>query len=275
MTGKPSLKCLMMAFLILLNCTYLFAQERVVTGKVKDPQGNPLPGVNVNVWGTRISVTADVAGSFRIPVSSENSVIVFSFVGFLQKEVKVGTDSTFSVSMTYDNADLDQVVVVGYGTQKRRDLTGSVYSVKPSMVTATPTANAMESLQGRIPGLEITRNSGSAGSGVTVLVRGTRTFGNKTNTINNKSINTDPSPLFIIDGFQGGSIADLNPNDIESVEVLKDASATAIYGWMGGNGVIIVTTKKGKERPKVSYSGFYGVNAVSYTHLTLPTIYSV
>jgi TonB-linked SusC/RagA family outer membrane protein len=255
MIGNPSLKCLM-AFLLLLNCTYLSAQERVVTGKIKDPSGSPLPGVNVNVWGTRISVTADVTGTFRIPVPSENSVLVFSFVGFLQKEQKVGADSTFSISMAYDNADLDQVVVVGYGTSKRRDLTGSVYSVKPGQITTVPTANALESLQGRIPGLDIARSSGSAGSGVNIQLRGNRTLAG-----NDKGIpGSQTSPLFIIDGFQTGSISDLNPNDIESVEVLKDASATAIYGWMGANGVIIVTTKRGKDRPKVSYNGFYGIN---------------
>lgn len=256
MIGKPSsLKCLM-AFFMLLNCTYLIAQERVVTGKVKDPSGNPLPGVNVNVFGSRISVTADVTGTFRLPVSSENSVLVFSFVGFLQKEQKVGNDSTFNITMSYDNADLDQVVVVGYGTSKRRDLTGSVYSVKPGQVTATPVANAAEALQGRIPGLDITRNTGSPGSGVNIQLRGNRTL---TGTTSGQPGSTS-APLVIIDGFQGGNIADLNPNDIESVEVLKDASSTAIYGWMGANGVIIVTTKRGKDRPKVSYNGFYGVN---------------
>jgi TonB-linked SusC/RagA family outer membrane protein len=255
MIGKPSLKCLM-AFFMLLNCTYLFAQEKVVIGKIKDPSGNPLPGVNVNVWGTRISVTADVAGTFRIPVPGENSVLVFSFVGFLQKEQRVGTDSTFNISMTYDNADLDQVVVVGYGTSKRRDLTGSVYTVKPGLVTTVPTANALESLQGRIPGLDLTRSSGAAGAGVNIQLRGNRTLAG-----NEKGITgSQTSPLFIIDGFQTGSISDINPNDIESVEVLKDASSTAIYGWMGANGVVIVTTKKGKDRPKVSYNGYYGVN---------------
>lgn len=256
MIGKPSsLKCLM-AFFLLLNCTYLIAQERVVTGKIKDPSGNPLPGVNVNVWGTRISVTADVTGTFRLPVPSENSVLVFSFVGFLQKEQRVGNDSTFNISMTYDNADLDQVVVVGYGTSKRRDLTGSVYSVKPSMVTTVPTANAMESLQGRVPGLDITRSSGQAGAGVDIQLRGNRTLNGTVVGV----AGATSAPLFIIDGFQGGNINDINPNDIESVEVLKDASATAIYGWMGANGVVIVTTKKGKDRPKVSYYGYYGVN---------------
>lgn len=258
MIGKPSsLKCLM-AFFLLLFCTSLIAQERVVTGKIKDPSGNPLPGVNVNVWGTRVSVTADVAGTFRIPVASENSVLVFSFVGFLQKEVKVGSETEFNVSMTYDNADLDQVVVVGYGTSKRRDLTGSVYSVKPGMVTATPTFNAGEALQGRIPGLDINRTGGNAGAGVTIQLRGNRTFNGTTN----GQPNSASAPLVVIDGFQGGSLSDLNPSDIESVEVLKDASATAIYGWMGANGVIIVTTKRGKDRPKVSYSGYYGVNGM-------------
>jgi TonB-linked SusC/RagA family outer membrane protein len=259
MIGKPSsLKCLM-AFFMLLNCTYLIAQERVVTGKVKDPSGNPLPGVNVNVWGTRISVTADVTGTFRLPVPSENSVLVFSFVGFLQKEQKVGSDSTFNISMAYDNADLDQVVVVGYGTTKRRDLTGSVYSVKPGMVTATPVTNAGEALQGRIPGLDITRTNGAPGGGVSIQLRGNRTLNGVTE--KGATAGSSSEPLVIIDGFQGGSLSDLNPNDIESIEVMKDASSTAIYGWQGANGVIIVTTKRGKDRPKVSYNGFYGVNA--------------
>ena len=257
MIGKPlSMKCLM-AFLLLLNCTVLFAQERVVTGKIKDPSGNPLPGVNVNVFGTRISVTADVTGTFRIPVSSENSVLVFSFVGFLQKEQKVGNDSAFNILMTYDNADLDQVVVVGYGTSKRRDLTGSVYSVKPGMVTATPVSNAAEALQGRIPGLDINRNSGVPGGGVTIQLRGNRTLNGTTK---GGQAGSSSEPLVIIDGFQGGNLSDLNPNDIESIEVMKDASSTAIYGWQGANGVILVTTKRGKDRPRVSYAGFYGVN---------------
>lgn len=271
MIGKPSsLKCLM-AFFMLLNCTYLIAQERVVTGKIKDPTGNPLPGVNVNVWGTRISVTADVTGTFRIPVPTENSVLVFSFVGFLQKEQKVGTDSTFTITMAYDNADLDQVVVVGYGTSKRRDLTGSVYSVKPGMVTATPTFNAGEALQGRIPGLDIVRSGGQAGASVNIQLRGNRTL---TGT-NNGVTGATSSPLIVIDGFQGGSLSDLNPNDIESVEVLKDASSTAIYGWMGANGVIIVTTKRGKDRPKVSYTGYYGVNGyVAYPKLRIGEEYT-
>jgi TonB-linked SusC/RagA family outer membrane protein len=166
--------------------------------------------------------------------------------------------------MTYDNADLDQVVVVGYGTSKRRDLTGAVYSVKPGMVTATPTFNAGEALQGRIPGLDINRTSGAAGAGVNIQLRGNRTLSGTSNGVTGST----SSPLIVIDGFQGGNLSDLNPSDIESVEVLKDASATAIYGWMGANGVIIVTTKRGKDRPKVSYNGFYGVNGyVNYPKL--------
>jgi TonB-linked SusC/RagA family outer membrane protein len=259
MIGKPSLRCLMV-FLLLLNCTYLIAQERVVTGKIKDPSGNPLPGVNVNVYGTRVSVTADVAGTFRIPVSSENSVLVFTFVGFLQKEVKVGNETDVTVSMTYDNADLDQVVVVGYGTSKRRDLTGAVYSIKPGTVTATPVANAAEALQGRIPGLDINRTSGAPGQGVSIQLRGNRTLSGTSNGVTGQT----SEPLVIIDGFQGGNLSDLNPNDIESIEVMKDASSTAIYGWQGANGVILVTTKRGKDRPKVSYSGFYGFNSLKY-----------
>jgi TonB-linked SusC/RagA family outer membrane protein len=158
--------------------------------------------------------------------------------------------------MTYDNADLDQVVVVGYGTSKRRDLTGAVYSIKPGMVTATPVSNAAEALEGRIPGLDINRTNGAPGGGVSIQLRGNRTLSGTANGMTG----TSSEPLVIIDGFQGGSLTDLNPNDIESVEVLKDASATAIYGWMGANGVIIITTKRGKDRPKVSYAGYYGIN---------------
>ena len=145
--------------------------------------------------------------------------------------------------------DLNETVVIGYGVVKKRDLTGAVFSVKPDVIMQAPTHNALEALQGRVPGMDITRTAGNPGAGTEVLIRGTR------------SISGSNTPLYIIDGIQGGSISNLNPSDIASIEVLKDASATAIYGSQGANGVVIVTTKKGTVgKTKVSYSGFYGIN---------------
>lgn len=153
--------------------------------------------------------------------------------------------------------DLNETVVIGYGVVKKRDLTGAVYSVKKDVIMQAPVANPLESLQGRVPGMDITRSNGAPGSGAEVLIRGTR------------SISGSNSPLYIIDGLQGGNMSSLNPADIESVEVLKDASATAIYGSQGANGVVIVTTKKGKAgRTRVSYNGYYGVNG--YTQYPAP-----
>jgi TonB-linked SusC/RagA family outer membrane protein len=144
---------------------------------------------------------------------------------------------------------LNETVVIGYGTVKKRDLTGSVYSVKPDVIMQAPTHNPLEALQGRVPGMDVTRTSGSPGAGSDVLIRGTR------------SISGSNTPLYVIDGMQGGNISDLNPGDIASIEILKDASSTAIYGSQGANGVIIITTKKGTEgKTKVAYNGYYGIN---------------
>lgn len=147
---------------------------------------------------------------------------------------------------------LNETVVIGYGTVKKRDLTGAVFSVKPDVIMLSPTQNALESLQGRVPGMDVTRNSGKPGDKINVLVRG------------NRSISGSNDPLYIIDGVQGGNISNLNPADIASVEVLKDASSTAIYGAQGANGVVIVTTKKGTAgKTRVSYTGYYGVNGMA------------
>lgn len=155
--------------------------------------------------------------------------------------------------------DLNETVVIGYGTVRKRDLTGAVYTVKKDVIMQAPVANPLESLQGRVPGMDITRSNGTPGAGAEVLIRGTR------------SIAGSNGPLYIIDGLQGGSMAYLNPSDIESVEALKDASATAIYGSQGANGVVIITTKKGKPgKTKVSYNGYYGVNG--YTQYPPPRL---
>ncbi len=230
-----------------------FAQDRTVTGNVIDGDSNePLPGVNIIIKGSGQGTVTDINGNYSITVPDNETVLVYRFVGFNAEEETVGNRSTIDVTLLPDIESLQEVVVIGYGTVKKRDLTGSVASVKAEEIVKTPTHNPMEAIQGRVSGVDIVRSSGSAGSGTEVRIRG------------NRSINGSNEPLYIIDGFQGGSINDVNPNDIESIDVLKDASATAIYGSQGANGVVIITTKRGMEgKPQISYNGFYGVNGLT------------
>ena len=175
------------------------------------------------------------------------------------QEIELRHRTSITVNMSATQKTMDEVVVIGYGTVKKRDLTGAVSSIKGEEIVRTPTFNPVEAMQGRVAGVDITRASGVAGSGSNIFVRGER------------SINGVNTPLYVIDGFQGGSISDLNPNDIESIDVLKDASATAIYGAQGANGVIIVTTKKGTAgKTSISYSGYYGING--YTAFPEPRL---
>ena len=249
MIKRQSLRCLLALFVFFLQFS-VFAQQRNVTGKITDKAtGNGLSGVTISVKGGNQTTTSANDGSFTISVPGTNAVLVFSYTGYAPQEISAGT-SPLNVSLEVSTAQqLDDVVVIGYGAVKRRDLTGSVFSVKAADIARTPTFNAAEALQGRVPGLDITRSAGTAGAGVNIRLRG------------NRSLSGNNNPLFIIDGFQGGNISDINPNDIESIEVLKDASATAIYGSQGANGVFIVTTKKGiSGKVKVSYDAFYGIN---------------
>lgn len=229
-----------------------------ITGKVVDENNAAFASVSVTVKGTNNGTSTKEDGTYNISVPNTNAILVFTYVGYEDLEQKVGTNTTINIALKKSANDLNDVVVIGYGTVKRKDLTGSVFSVKSADITRTPTHNAVEAIQGRVPGVDLTRNSGEAGGGVNIAVRG------------NRSLLPDAgAPLFIIDGFQGGSISDINPNDIDDITILKDASATAIYGALGANGVFIVTTKKGKSGvPKVSYDGFYGINShASYPKL--------
>lgn len=251
-----SLKCFC-AFLFLLVASPAFSQS-TITGKVTDQQtGQPMVGVNVSIKNGATTAVTDNNGNFSI-TAAPDAVLVFSNVGYTSVEMNAA-DSPLSVSLSPDARGLDEVVVIGYGTVKRRDLTGSVFSIKSEDIIRTPTHNAVEALQGRVPGVDLTRSAGTPGANSTIRVRGNRSFFGSN------------EPLFIIDGFQGGSASDLNPNDIESIEVLKDAAATAIYGSQGANGVFIVTTKKGAAgKTKISYNGYYGVNGyTSYPKLRL------
>jgi TonB-linked SusC/RagA family outer membrane protein len=248
--GKLMLILILMGFSV-----FTYAQSKI-TGKVSDASGEPIIGASVIVKGTTNGTITDFDGNFSLNAPAK-STLEISYVGYKTMTVVAG-NSALNVVLKEDTELLDEVVVVGYGVMKKRDLTGSVASVKAADIVKSPASNAMEALQGQVPGLDITRNSGKATSGVTINIRGKRSLSDVTDEHDNDIAN---APLFIIDGMQGGNFADIAPSDIESIEVLKDASSTAIYGSQGANGVIIITTKKGAQgKVKLSYNGYYGVN---------------
>lgn len=237
------------------------AGDFTITGVVTDEAGETLPGATVKVKGTNLAVSTDINGTFSLVApGNESAILVVSYLGFKQQEVTVSPSQTrVNIRLLPDAASLDEVVVIGYGTVKKRDLTGSVASVKAEEIVLSPTHNAIEAIQGRVPGVDITRASGVAGGGANITIRGNKSIAPKDRMADRNQ------PLYIIDGFQGGDISTLNTNDIESIDVLKDASSTAIYGAQGANGVIIVTTKKGATgKARVSYSSYYGVNKYSF-----------
>lgn len=235
-------------FVCLFLCAIpLFAQVKI-SGQIKDKTGQPLAGVNVAVKGTTSATISDADGNYMLPKVQENATLTFSFVGMNTEAINVNKKTKIDVVMTDNAVNLDEVVAIGYGTVKKRDLTGAVQSIKSDEIVLAPTGNVMEALQGKVSGLDITRSSGKSGASMNMTLRGTR------------SISGSNTPLFIIDGVQG-NYEDLNPNDVQSIEVLKDASSTAIYGSAGANGVIIVTTKTGdKGKTKVNFDSYYGVN---------------
>ena len=235
-----------------LMCTSVYAQEKMVTGTVTDALNLPVPGVNVIVKGTTKGVTTDMDGKYSLSAAA-GETLVFTYIGFKTKEQKIGNTNSYNVALESENATLDEVVVVGYGTKKKKDLTGSIVSVGAEEIASRPVVNAVQAMQGKAAGVDISSNErpGTVGN---ITIRGAR------------SISASNSPLYVVDGIplnsrlvtdsstgrisvdpNSGGIDFLNPNDIETIDVLKDASATAIYGSRGANGVIIVTTKKGKN----------------------------
>jgi TonB-linked SusC/RagA family outer membrane protein len=226
-------------------------EQRTVSGKVTDSSEQPLPGVTVVVKGTTQGTVTNADGDYTLANIPDNAMLVFSFVGMKMREVAVGSQMRINVRMEEETIGIEEVVAIGYGYVKKSDLTGSVSSVKSDEISAFPTTTLTQSLQGRAAGLQVQQNSGAPGATVQVRIRGTN------------SIQGSNDPLWIIDGFPGNQSL-LNASDIESVEILKDASATAIYGSRGANGVIIVTTKQGKEGPtKVEYSGSYSLQSLA------------
>lgn len=242
--------------------------ERLITGTVTDEKGNPIPGVSILLKGTQRGTVTNGQGAFQLAVPENDPVLVFSFVGYQTQEIAVGNQTTLSIRLVVDDKALNEVVVIGYGAVKKRDLTGSVGSIGTAELKAQPISSFNQALQGRVSGVQVTNASNAPGGGITVRVRG----GN--------SISASNDPLYVIDGFPvtnpssaqgaGGSanfpnvLSTINPNDIESIEVLKDASATAIYGSRGANGVVLVTTRRGKEGlSNVDFETYVGVSSIS------------
>ena len=271
-------KLLRLTFLICLaavmSTTMLFAQQRTVTGRVVDDSNAALPGASVVVKGTTIGTATDLNGNFTLQVPSDATTLVITFVGMDTKEVPV-TEGPINVTMTMSAEEVDAVVVIGYGTIRRSEVTSAIASVKTEEIKDLVVTGVDQALQGKVAGLQVMNNSSKPGGGVSVRVRGIT------------SVNSN-DPLIVIDGVPftdnnvenmgydglGGSdgqtrnsfLATLNPNDIESIDVLKDASAQAIYGSQAANGVILITTKKGKAGDgKITYDFSYGLQQVSRT----------
>lgn len=231
-------------------CTYMlaFAQQRTMTGTVVDDLGQPLIGVSILEKGTTNGVITDMDGNFSLKLTSENPTLVFSYIGYKTQEVPVGGKTTLNVTMSEDAEQLDEVVVVGYGVQKKSSMTASVSSVSSKEIVKTMSSNVASTLQGRMPGVDIVQQAGVAGADVNILVRGAASFG-------------ATEPLYVIDGaFSNNGLTSINPNDIESIEILKDGAAAAIYGSRAANGVVLITTKRGKSgKPVVEINGSFAV----------------
>jgi len=245
--------------------TPLLAQDRTLSGKVSSKAAEPLAGVSVVLKGTNRGTTTDAAGQYSLALPNGLATLTFSSVGYAAQDIDVGNRTTLDVTMQTSDRSLDEVVVVGYGTQRKIETTGSIASVKADELLQLPVANVTQGIQARVAGVQITQNSSAPGGSASVRIRGTN------------SINGTSEPLYVIDGIQisvgidGNSnnlnpLSAINPNDIESVDILKDASATAIYGARAANGVVLITTKRGKAgTSRVSYDGYYGTQQVNRT----------
>ena len=237
--------CIFMFFF--LFTPFIYSQSRKqITGSVQDVLGNPLIGVSILETGTSNGTITDMNGAYSLNVSSANATLKFSYIGYEEQQIKIQGRNVINVKMNEETSNLDEVVVVGYGVQRKSDLTGAISSINAAeTLKKMPAAQIADLLQGRIAGLSIVNSSGAAGAAPTLRVRGVN------------SIKADGGPLVVIDGFPGGNLSAINPADIKSIEVLKDASSTAIYGSRGANGVILITTKSPKEgKLSVDYNGY-------------------
>jgi len=249
---KRGLQCILPLLFLLAALQVALAQDKLVKGLVSDPKRQPIEGVTVSVKGGTKSTITDKSGAFAIEAGS-GAALVFTNVGYKTTEVKVPGSGMVQVTLQADDIAMEEVVVIGYGTQRKEAVTGSVASVSGATMNEVPAANISRALQGRIAGVNMQQNSSKPGSPMQIRIRGTR------------SLTADNNPLIVLDGIPfAGSISDINPADIKSVDVLKDASATAIYGSRGANGVILVTTNKGRmgQAAQLAYNGFTGLRTV-------------
>jgi TonB-linked SusC/RagA family outer membrane protein len=252
---KPSsstITRLLLFSLLFFSFSFNVKAQNKITGTIVDEQSQPVIGASIKVKGTTTGTTSDVDGKFSITVPNTRSVIVFSFIGYLTKEELVGAKKILNVTLSDDTKLLNEIVVIGYGQVNRKDLTGSISSVSMADLVKAPVSSYADALAGRVAGVQVTSPDGQPGAAPTILIRGAN------------SVTQNNSPLYVVDGFpiEDFNNNSINPSDIESIDVLKDASSTAIYGARGSNGVIIITTKKGiVGAPKVAYKTYYGMQS--------------
>ena len=235
---------------VIMFCAVAFAQK-TVKGTVKDASGDPVIGANVLEKGTNNGTITDFEGNYTLTNVKANATLVFSYIGYVSQEIKVNGQTTINATIQEDSKNLEEVVVIGYGAVKKKDLTGSVASVSTSDLAKVAGANALSAMQAKVPGVDLTQSDGQAGSGISMKLRGTR------------SILANNDPLILVDGVEYGSTLDIPASEIESMDILKDAASTAIYGTKGANGVIIITTKRGKAGSKtnVNFSAYLSFNS--------------
>ncbi|HUM89135.1 MAG TPA: SusC/RagA family TonB-linked outer membrane protein, partial [Prolixibacteraceae bacterium] len=253
MKKKRLLKVVSLIIPLLCFSILSFGQSLLVKGTVKDNTGAPIPGATVVLKGTTQGTITDQDGVYSLKDVSSNGVLVFSFVGMTTKEVSIAGQTSINVTLSSEVSDLDEVVVIGYGVQRKEAVTGSVASMKGEVLRDVASSNITQALQGRIPGVQMDQTSTKPGAAMQIRIRG------------NRSLTASNDPLVVLDGIPfAGSIGDIDPNNIKSIDILKDASATAIYGSRGANGVILVTSLKGNtgQKAQFSYNSYYGMKQV-------------
>ena len=253
---KRNICKLLLAFILVMTNVFAFAQSKQITGTITSTMGELLPGVNIILKGTTVGTVSQLDGTYSLDIEiTDESVLIYSFMGFISQEIEIGNQSVINVELQEDFQQLEEIVAIGYGTIKKRDITGSVGSLGSESLVERGSTSLMEAMQGQMAGVQIVSNNGRIGGGFDINIRGV-------NTLNDDSKN----PLFVVDGVPTDNIDFLNPQDISRIDILKDASSTAIYGSRGTNGVVIVTTKSGGEskgEPTISYDGYYGVKSAA------------
>lgn len=243
--------CCALAMMFMLFCVTTFAQTKPLNGIIRDKTGRPVPGVTVVIQGTSTGTTSDAEGRFKLN-APENAVLVFSFIGYQAQKLTVGAAASYNVILQDNTTELDQLVVVGYGTRKKSDVTGAVSQVKATALENENPANVQDLLRANVPGLNVTASNSAKGGG-DLTIRG------------KSSINAGTTPLIVLDGvIYPGQLSDINPNDIQTIDVLKDASAAAVYGAKSAKGVILINTKRGtRSKPTITFNTNVGVSTLA------------